>query len=226
MQRPLPLLSPPWIIHYVYVCSTSVHNGRTNKLVSSSLCSVTLKSLCTSSWNLFGEESRYTLCLQAYIISFLLTRNQVWFFTGISVIAFRNLCRYFLQREQVLAACSWQSKDPLLFHNKSTTVTNQETSTFPVHRTQSAYLIKNSWNKALLKKSKWQTIGYLRSAPSYTAAVPSVYAIHNNPPLEYIQSRQNLFHSLTPCFFLKKFVICQSVRMCQSDLHLTYFRDV
>jgi len=86
-------------------------------------------------------------------------------------------------------------------NKKGTTVTNQEPSTFPVHRAQSAYLIKNSWNKAFLKKSRWQTISYLRSAPSYTEAVPSLYAIHKNPPLEYIQSQQNLFYSLTPCFF-------------------------
>lgn len=178
-------------------------------------------SLCTSSWNVFGEESRYRLCLQARITSFLLTRNRAWFFTRTSVITFRNPCRDFLQ----------QNKDSLLVHDrprirlfsikKPTTVTNQEPSTFPVHRAQSAYLIQNSWNKAFLKKSRWQTVSYLRSVASYTKDVPSIYAIHKNPPLEYIQSQQNLFYSLTPCFFT--FVICPSVRMCQSDLHLAYF---
>jgi hypothetical protein len=59
-------------------------------------------------------------------------------------------------RSEILGVTfSKQNKDSLLVHDKPrirlfsikknpTTVTNQEQSTFPVHRAQSAFLIKNS----------------------------------------------------------------------------------
>ena len=121
-------------------------------------------SLCISSRNVFGEESRYRLCLQAHITSFLLTRNHVWFFTGTPVITFRNPWCDFLQTAEGLATCSWQTKDLPLFHQKENDCNQPRANTFPVHSAQSAYLIKNSRNKAFLKKSRWQTISYLRSA--------------------------------------------------------------
>jgi len=117
-----------------------------------------------------------------------------------------------------------QGSAPFPLKKKRTIVTNQELSTFPVHRAQSAYLIKHAWNKTFLKKSRWQTISYLRCAPSYTEAVPSIYAIHKNPSLEYIQSQQNQFYRLTPCIFT--FVICSSVLMCQRWPASGVFRDV
>jgi len=132
--------------HESFITSTYVPHQFITDEQTNSFRHRSAASLCTSSWNVFGEESRYRLCLQALITSFLLPRNHVWFFTGTSVITFRNPWRDFLQTEQGLAGCSWQTKDPSLFHKKKpTTVTNQEPSTFPVHRAQSAYLIKNSW---------------------------------------------------------------------------------
>jgi hypothetical protein len=155
------------------------------------------------------NQDIHPLSLKAHIISFLFTRNTAWFFTGTSVITFRNSCRDFSQTEQELAACSWYTMDPLLFClKKPMIVTNQEPSTFPVHRAQSPYLRNNSWKNPPSSEVKLSAICEMCHLVWSRRFSLCHLQESKNPPLEYIQSHQNLVCSLTPCcFYLRHFSV-------------------